>query len=788
MRRFLSFILLFFLFAHINAIYAQQLTENQIKASYIYNFAINIDWPDQDKIDTFKILILGKNTELFRYLTLMKKTKVIHGKPVNVFHYPDITEYNDDTIQVVYVSPELNDELNLIYWHFAQLPVLIVTDDATKLIYSMINFYKQGNAVKFIINEQNIKSAGLTINRELLVLGGSQAEIYGIYKQMEQEIQHSRKLLEQQQKRLDSLSTIVDQQINLIRSQKQVIDNRQKKIANLEKTLSSIQTKYERAQAALDSLQATISERERYLAQRNLEIAAKVKEISKLKDNIEDQKRVYNSLLKSIAEKQKLLKEKEAELNQYQRKVSLQRRSILMLIIILVLVAASFAAIYFSLLAIRRKNKELKEANDLISMQAEELKVVNMELEKVSLAASKTDNVVLILSPYGTIEWVNDALERHYGYTKEDYVGKKLYEVSSISSEQIMRFLEQCRVEKKTIVYENYFRKADGSYIWVQTTLTPVLGPNGDVIKIIALDADITKLKLASYEIEKKNEELLLQHEFLVKQKKQIEDQNRVITSSIEYARAIQGSIMPPDSEIRKVIKEYFLIFRPLQTVSGDFYWMAIDDKDTDSFYLAVVDCTGHGVPGAFMSLIAERLLDEIIFMRGIRDPNMILKEMDKQIINIIGTKEDSEQETLAGLDMILLQVKKKDDVFDIVFSGAKRPLVYYIPGQRDIEIIKTDRYSIGQDLFLREKEKEFTNYYITVPQNTQLYLFTDGITDQYCSFLKRKIGSLRIFDIIREMKDFPFHKQKETLENYLNYCLEGEDQRDDITFWAIRL
>ncbi len=783
------FIAIFFnLFVSNFVVYSQpQLTESQIKASYIYNFAINTTWPNISKIDTFTIAILGQNDELFNNLNLVKKNKIIHDKPIEIIQSYDIDNIIKHNPQIVYISSVLNANLHNYYWKLSKYPILIVTDRAEKLIYTMINFYKRQERLYFVINEQNTKAAGLEVNRELLVLGGSQLDIYKIYKQMEEETHQLRKKLLHSQKLFDSLSVVIDSQLNTISAQQQIIHESQNKIKNLLEKLDAMRKDYTAEKEALDSLKHAIKEREIYLANRNTEITEKEQKIKQLKDNIATQRQIYNDLLRNIRIKKQQLNRKEQELNNYQKRFLAQRKSIYALSFLIISFIVTISFIYIMLKKNRQKNKQLEEANRLITSQAEELKVVNHELEKVSLAASKVDNVIYILTPYGTIEWVNDAVVTKYHFKKSEIIGKKLYKIISLSPEQIIKFLEKSRLEKKPIVFDNYFKKGDGSYIWVQTTFTPILNKEGQVERIIALDSDITKIKLATYEIEKKNEELLAQHEILTKQKEQIESQNNIISSSIDYALIIQRSIMPKQEVMKKYLNDYFLIFRPLQTVSGDFYWMSGENDDYNTFYASVIDCTGHGVPGAFMSLISERLLDEIIFMKDIKMPSNIISELDKMIIDILGTTDDNE-DTLAGLDIILIKVQKQQGKYKITFAGAKRPMVYYVPGQEDIEFIKTDRFSVGQDLFKREKRKIFTDYTVEVPEGTVIYMYTDGVTDQYCSFLRKKIGTYRLLDIIREFKDLPLSKQNETLITYLDYCMKDEEQRDDITFWALKL
>ena len=786
MNLFLRFIpIVFFLFYN-SYVYSQELTEAQIKASYIYNFAININWPNFNEIDTFKIAILGENTQLYDNLKLMKKSKTIKGKPIEIIYNNDFEKVLSSSSQIVYVCHSNLDYLSDYFWFFIEKHSLIITDGADRIIYTMINFYKKGDKILFVINEQNIESAGLEVNKELLILGGSNIDIYRIFKEMEEERIILEEKLKGQTRKIDSLSKIISLQKGIIDSLNFLIKFRQKKINQLEVDLSRLNQQLYVSKKILDSLQNIIIEKENYLILKDKEINKKYEQIEKLRTDIKFQYQIYRELRENIEKKKLLLERQEQILSQYQKKLLIEKKRNYFFIAYSILTIIIFLIIFLSFKTIKRKNKQLEEANRLIYNQAEELKVVNDELEKVSLAASKADNVIYLLSAYGTIEWVNSAVETKYFFNKAEIIGKKLYELTTVSSEQIVKFIEQCRTKKETVIYEVYFKKRDGSYIWVQTTLTPVVSNNGEVNRIIALDSDITKVKLAAYEIEKKNEQLMLQQEILLRQKEQIESQNKIINSSIEYANNIQSSIMPSDGFIRSLVKDYFLIFRPLQIVSGDFYWMAEDDENKDIFYTAVIDCTGHGVPGAFMSLVAERLLHEIIFMKNIKKPSDILINLDEMIVKVLGTSNNKEK-TLAGLDIILLKVLKKQKRFDIIFAGAKRPLVYYIPGENDIEYIKTERISVGQDLFQRSSKKVFSDYHIEVPQGTIFYLFTDGITDQYCKFLKKKIGTKRLLNIISEMKNEDLLRQKFSLETYLNYCLKDEEQRDDITFWAIK-
>ncbi|MBI4645324.1 MAG: tetratricopeptide repeat protein, partial [Bacteroidia bacterium] len=223
------------------------------------------------------------------------------------------------------------------------------------------------------------------------------------------------------------------------------------------------------------------------------------------------------------------------------------------------------------------------------------LEEINHELEKLSIVASETDNSVIIADAKGNIEWINDGFTRLFGYTLEEFKkekGTNIYEVST--NPNIREIISDCVRTKNSALY---------------ISLTPILDNSGHLFKLVAIDSDVTKIKEAEEEI---------------KQQKQ------AITDSIHYASRIQNALLPSEEILRQNVREYFIINLPRDIVSGDFYWLA---KASDKLMIAVADCTGHGVPGAFMSILGIASLNEIVRKKQVSHPAQLLNDLRRHII-----------------------------------------------------------------------------------------------------------------------------------------------------------
>lgn len=267
-------------------------------------------------------------------------------------------------------------------------------------------------------------------------------------------------------------------------------------------------------------------------------------------------------------------------------------------------------------------------------------------------------------------------------------------------------------------------------------------------------------------------------------QKQKIEDQrdildlqNKKINASIQYAQNIQRAILPVKNQIENIF-ESFIIYKPKDIVSGDFYWFA---QMQNNAFLAAVDCTGHGVPGAFMSMIGSSLLNEIVLEKKITEPAKILSLLNEKVIESLRQKETENND---GMDVCFIAIDLKTK--NITFSGAKRPLFIYNSKTSQLDEIKGDRLSIGGKKRTEEKAS-FNNHIVETNPGDILYLSSDGLTDQNNAERKR-FGSNRLREIILNNISEPMIKQKEFIEKDLNDFQQNEEQRDDITLIGIKI
>ncbi len=263
--------------------------------------------------------------------------------------------------------------------------------------------------------------------------------------------------------------------------------------------------------------------------------------------------------------------------------------------------------------------------------------------------------------------------------------------------------------------------------------------------------------------------------------KKIIEEKNRNIMDSIRYARKIQRAMLPIKEKMAKELKDSFVIYEPKDIVSGDFYWF---DVVEGQYFLAVADCTGHGVPGALLSMIGGMMLNEVVSEKHILDPAMALSHLHQGFRSIL-KQEIGEAETYDGMDMGLCRIDFRTG--KITFAGAGRPL-FYVKSLKLVEI-KGDRKSIGG----RQKEEKrfFTNHEIDILGRKQgkimLYLTTDGFADQHDP-QNQKYGSSRLKKFLRGNAHLSTAQQKAALLEELKGHRANEEQRDDITIIGIHI
>ena len=279
--------------------------------------------------------------------------------------------------------------------------------------------------------------------------------------------------------------------------------------------------------------------------------------------------------------------------------------------------------------------------------------------------------------------------------------------------------------------------------------------------------------------IRQKNHELESNQLMIQQQKDELETKNIYLTDSIKYAKRIQSAILPEKDDLQSAFASYFVIFMPKDMVSGDFFWFAeIDNRK----FIAAIDCTGHGVPGAFMSLIGHSLLNQITKERHIYDTNEILEYLNEGIIESLKQESTS---NVDGMDVSLCCIETLGKSKSMLhYSGAKCP-AFYIPSNNKLIKLKPDRRSIGGHQ--KDNQQPFKMDSIELQSGDKVFLTTDGLIDSPNKNRKR-FGTKRLENLLSSAAEEPVYAIKDILMSEFIEYTDGSSQRDDITFIGIEL
>jgi len=270
-------------------------------------------------------------------------------------------------------------------------------------------------------------------------------------------------------------------------------------------------------------------------------------------------------------------------------------------------------------------------------------------------------------------------------------------------------------------------------------------------------------------------EKVLVRTAEVMKQKEIIEEKNKNITDSIRYAKKIQQALLPSSAEILRSLPDSFIYFRPKDIVSGDFYWYTQFD---DFVIFAAADCTGHGVPGAFMSAICNDLMNQVIRDEHVSSPAQALNLLDNKLGMLL--KKSTDKEANDGMDIALCSINLKTK--RLLYAGAHRPLVIIRDGE--VMEIKPDKLSIGgYDM----GDKQFTDHVVWLKPQDTLYLFTDGYTDQFGGPQRKKFKYRQLKELLLSIKDYPMKEQRNEIERVFRAWKGSCEQVDDILVMGVR-
>ncbi|PBQ33774.1 hypothetical protein CNR22_18960 [Sphingobacteriaceae bacterium] len=250
-----------------------------------------------------------------------------------------------------------------------------------------------------------------------------------------------------------------------------------------------------------------------------------------------------------------------------------------------------------------------------------------------------------------------------------------------------------------------------------------------------------------------------------------VESQNKRITESINYSRKIQLAINPTEHDLKSYNPDSFILYLPKDVISGDFPWLY---ETGDYLYLAAVDCTGHGVPGAMMSMIGNLLLNDIVNDGEMLMPSVILRRLHEAVVKTL-KQDSSDGNSNDGMDIGLCCINKKKA--EVIFSGAHRPLFFLQDGK--VEIISGDKFPIGGMHY--KGLNKFTDHVLPYKKGDSMFLFTDGLPDQTGGPEKRKLMTRNLKQFMEENAHLEMQSFKETLYTYLEAWKGTNKQVDDI-------
>lgn len=290
---------------------------------------------------------------------------------------------------------------------------------------------------------------------------------------------------------------------------------------------------------------------------------------------------------------------------------------------------------------------------------------------------------------------------------------------------------------------------------------------------------------LETYKLKQQNKRLLEElveanttlEQKVIDRTKRIEFQKKEITDSIQYAGRIQNALLTPPEDIERLLPSHFILNKPREIVSGDYYWMT---QKNNFILIAVADCTGHGVPGAFMSILGISLLNSIVNKAPDINADEILNQLRGQIIKLLH-QTGKRNETRDGMEMALCVIDLREN--KLQFSGASRPL--YLIRENEFFELKGDSMPLG---IYPDEENSFTSKRMEVKKGDLIYLYTDGYVDQIGGPLRKTLRSEHLKDILRDIHQQPMQEQKRLLEKIFEDWKGDIEQVDDVLVVGIRL
>jgi PAS domain S-box-containing protein len=354
------------------------------------------------------------------------------------------------------------------------------------------------------------------------------------------------------------------------------------------------------------------------------------------------------------------------------------------------------------------------------------------------------------------ISYINPVIEEYTGKKPHDFLNKKVNEAELDLSilDGWLKIVEQVNESSQTISTEMDFPSEMGKRV-MQVNAIPEFDENNKLESVLVVSHDITDRKMIELEIQNKNKK---------------------ITESINYAKRIQTAILPNSKVISRALPDSFILYKPRDVVSGDFPWFV---QVKDEIFIAAVDCTGHGVPGALLSLIGYFLLNDIVRSRKITEPGIILDLLDEGVTTTL--RQDEDATTKDGMDIALCKINTSTG--EVEYAGAHRPL--YIMKGGVMEEVKGNKFPIGGGIF--KNQTNFTNTRIKLNKGDSIYFSSDGFPDQFGGPEGRKFGPKKTREIIDRVHTLPMDKAVTVFDQEWENWRGEHKQTDDVLLIGIK-
>lgn len=410
----------------------------------------------------------------------------------------------------------------------------------------------------------------------------------------------------------------------------------------------------------------------------------------------------------------------------------------------------------------------------VIDLNVQEKKNLEDKLALTDTIIKNIGSMVLVADSNGDIVYASPSVTTITGYPQKEILGHGWWQLSrkrEWDAQKEKEFLAQCAAGRIAVSSESYEKSLvckDGSLKWILWKDTK--GP-GDVV--IGVGHDITDRK---------------------KQEQQLQNKNRDITDSIHYAQRIQHAIFPSTEILFGRFPDSFVYYKPKDIVSGDFYWYADvkpnnlrgnneDKKNNGAFLMATADCTGHGVPGALMSIAGIGLLNQVVKEKGITNPSRVLGILNKKMKEFF-RQSSSNSKTQDGMDIALLEItpNKKGNGWIATYAGANRPL--YLYRDKKLLVYTGNKAAIGSNT---ESSYIFTDHQFHIEPEDTIYLFTDGYSDQFGGPKGKKFLVKRFKELLENIHSKSMAEQELIIGNTLENWMGNAEQVDDILVMGIK-